>query len=70
MDIAGLAELRARMVEAQTMSDKYRSLASVEPNRHAFYAALAMTYRRAATEMGLMLTKASRVAAGAVDRAA
>lgn len=70
MDTAALTELRARMVEAQTMSEKYYSLAAAEPRRDAFYAALALTYRRVATEMGLMLAKASRVAAGSIERAA
>lgn len=70
MDTAALTELRARMVEAQTMSETYRSLAAVEPARHDFYSALATTYRRVATEMGLMLTKATHVAAASIERAA
>lgn len=69
MDIAALAELKSRGIEAVASAERYRELADRTPALRDFYHALAITYERAAREMVLMLEKADRVGSVASEAA-
>ena len=63
MDLAAIAELRARWLEAAGEAEKYRALASSTPELRDFYHALVVTYERSAREMQIMLDTVDRIAA-------
>jgi hypothetical protein len=60
MDIAAIAELKSRAIDAIASAEKYRDLAECRAGLRDFYHALAFTHERIAREANLMLEKAER----------
>ena len=60
MDIAALAELRARAKDAAASAVTYRERAEKTPALRDFYRALAFTYDQVVRDMRLLLDTAER----------